>query len=262
MTKQTISTWGKHLVFAAFVVLSFICAAQLSVLAQAKYKPGDRVQCNFIGSSAPQHEKYYEPGTVMAFRPNDQPDGSWYRVKADSNKVEYYCKIEHIRPIGGTKPPGGGTKPPKDPVEDPREETTEENEIPDGTGFVECPIEQKQVRNGSRPNAELLKKIIRCAKGEMAVEKGDEGAVKVDISAILIGTSRPWSPSRDSGNGKASTIVYPVKATYTVTTYYRTATEVAEGWIRILNFYVNAFGEWQIGSEEQVKSPKVKRIQK
>jgi hypothetical protein len=263
MKKLTNSTRGKRLVLAAFAGVSLLIAGQLTVLAQTKYKPGDRVQCNFIGSSAPQHEKYYEPGTVMAFRPNDQPDGSWYRVKADSNKVEYYCKIEHIRPIGGgTKPPAGGTKPPKDPVEEPPQETDEENEIPDGAGFVECPIEQKQVKNGSRPNAELLKKIIRCAKGEKAVEKGDEGAVKVDISAILIGTSRPWSPSRDSGNGKASTIVYPVKATYTVTTFYRTATEVEEGWIRILNFYVNAFGEWQIGSEEQVKSPKVKRIQK
>jgi (p)ppGpp synthase/HD superfamily hydrolase len=43
--------------------------------------------------------------------------------------------------------------------------------------------------------------------------------------------------------GTASTIVYPVKATYPVKTFYRRATEVNEGWIRILNFYVNAFGE-------------------
>lgn len=257
MKKQPGSNMVKQLVLAAFVGVLLMLAG-LSVMGQGKYKPGDRVQCNFIGSSAPEHEKYYEPGTVMAFRPNDRPDGSWYRVKADSNKVEYYCKIEHIRPIGG----GKAVKEPKaDENEGTNEEAGEENEIP-GEGFVECPIPQKQVKNGSRPNAELLKKIIRCAKGEKAVEKGDEGAVKVDISAILIGTSRPWSPSRDSGNGKIGTIVYPVKATYTVTTYYRTATEVEEGWIRILNFYVNAFGEWQIGSEEQVKAPKVRRIQK
>jgi hypothetical protein len=37
---------------------------------------------------------------------------------------------------------------------------------------------------------------------------------------------------------------------------------VEENWIRIFNFYVNAFGEWQIGSEENVKSPTVKRIPK
>ncbi len=67
---------------------------------------------------------------------------------------------------------------------------------------------------------------------------------------------------QDQGNGKAGTLVYPVKATYTVNTFYRTATEVEEGWIRILNFYVNASGEWAIGSEENVKSPKVQRIQK
>lgn len=28
----------------------------------------------------------------------------------------------------------------------------------------------------------------------------------------------------------------------------------------MMNFYVDAFGEWQIGSEEPVKSPAVKRI--
>jgi hypothetical protein len=123
-------------------------------------------------------------------------------------------------------------------------------------------VKQKPTRNGARPDAELLKKIIRCAKGEKAVEEGDEGAVTVEISAIQIGASRPWSYSQDLGNAKPGTIVYPVKATYTVQTFYRTATEVEEGWIRILNFYVNAFGEWQIGSEENVKSPKVRRIPK
>jgi hypothetical protein len=37
---------------------------------------------------------------------------------------------------------------------------------------------------------------------------------------------------------------------------------VEENSIRILNFYVSAFGEWQIGSEELIKSPKVQRIPK
>lgn len=121
-------------------------------------------------------------------------------------------------------------------------------------------LEQKQVKKGSGPNAELIKKLICCKKGEKSVEKGDEGAVKVDISTIQIGASRPWSYSQDLGNVKPGTVVYPVKTTYTVKTLYRKATEVEDNWIRILNFYVNAFGEWQIGSEEPVKNPKVKRI--
>ena len=192
-------------------------------------------------------------GNVLPFNPGDQPDGSWYPVKADSNKVAYPCKIEHIRPIRSAQATAPQNSVPTNPG------VNEDNNIP-SDDFVDCPIEQKQVKNGARPDPELLKKIIRCKKGEKAVEKGDEGAVKVDVSAVQIGTARPWSPSRDSGNGKAGTIVYPVKATYNITTYYRIATEVEEGWIRILNFYVNAFGEWQIGSEETVRAPKVKRI--
>ncbi len=248
-----------HPLLAAIAAIFLALVGNATGQAQGKYNPGDRVECNTIGSSEPKYEKFYEKGTVLPFRDGDQPDGSWYRVKADSNKVEYYCKIEHIRLIASTNTntpnkveTTGGTK----------QATQEENKTSGKDNFVECPIKQKQVKNGARPDAELFKKIIRCKKGEKAVEEGDEGAVTVDISAIQIGVSRPWSYSQDLGNAKAGTIVYPVKATYTVKTFYRTATEVEEGWVRILNFYVNAFGEWQIGSEENVKSPQVKRIQK
>lgn len=251
----------KQMVFAVIATLGLMFAGQLTVFAQGKYKPGDRVECNTVGSSDAKYEKYYEKGTVMPFRDNDQPDGSWYRVKADSNKVEYYCRVEHIRAsAGGTQTKAENkVEKPEAPKEKP---TAGSPEISTDGDFVDCPVKQKPVRNGSRPDAELFKKIIRCAKGEKAVEEGDEGAVRVEISAIQIGASRPWSYSQDLGNAKPGTVVYPVKATYTVKTFYRTATEVEEGWIRILNFYVNAFGEWQIGSQENVKSPKVTRVPK
>ncbi len=256
--KMFISTSQRQQLLFGAAVLVLTCAGQLAVIAQGQYKPGDRVECNTVGSL--QYDKAWYKGTVLEFRANDQPDGSWYRVKVDSNKVEYYCRIEFIRPIGGARateenqPPTAGNNN-EPPIE-------EDKDAPAIGDFVTCPVEQKPAKNGSRPNAELLKKLIRCAKREKAVEEGDEGAVKVDISTISIGAARPWSYRQDQGNGKVGTIVYPVKATYTVKTFYRTATEVEEGWIRILNFYVNAFGEWQIGSEENVKSPKVQRIQK
>jgi len=249
-----------RLLLTAIAALVVALLGNSNAQAQAKYKPGDRVECNTIGSSEPKYEKYYEKGTVLEFRANDQPDGSWYRVKADSNKVEYYCKIEHIRPIASTNTNSQSKVETTGPADTPA--TRQENETSAQGDFVECPVKQKQVRNGARPDAELFKKIIRCAKGEKAVDKGDEGAVTVEISEIKIGASRPWSYSQDLGNAKPGTVVYPVKATYTVKTFYRTATEVEEGWIRIFNFYVNAFGEWQIGSQENVKSPKVNRIQK
>lgn len=63
---------------------------------------------------------------------------------------------------------------------------------PIATELLDCPIAQKSVKNGAKPDAELFKKIVRC-------KKGDEGAVRVDVTALQIGTSRPWSYRQDSG---------------------------------------------------------------
>ncbi len=117
-----------------------------------------------------------------------------------------------------------------------------------------CPVKQPPVRNGARPDTTLLKAIIRCHKGEKPAEKGFDGAVTIDVTALQVGTPRPWNARQDSGNGQSGTTVYPVKATYTEKTFYRGRTAVAADWIRVLNFYVNAFGEWQIGSEEPIKA--------
>lgn len=130
-----------------------------------------------------------------------------------------------------------------------------------GRPILSCPVDQPEARNGAAPDPELLKKIIRCKKGEKAAAAGyKEGAVTVEVTALRIGAPRPWSYRQDTGNGQKDTVVYPVKVTYTERVHYRTRTEVSENWIRILNCYVNAFGEWQIGSEEPVKSPETRSI--
>lgn len=255
MKNQAKSNWKKYSFLTAFSVV-FLFAANFTVSAQLKYKTGDRVECDTTETG-----KWWTKGTITPFQPGDfgggqEPDGSWYHFKADYNGVEYPCKPKWIRPIAGEQTTKNETK------TKPEQTTTNaENEMPDAD-FVECPVEQKKVKNGAKPSVELAKQIIRCKKGEKSVEEGDEGAVTVEISAIQIGAARPWSYAQDSGNGKVGTIVYPVKATYTVKTHYRKATEVEAGWVRIFNFYVNAFGEWEIGSEENVKSPKVQRINK
>lgn len=123
-----------------------------------------------------------------------------------------------------------------------------------------CPVAQNAVAADSEPDVALFKLIVRCKKGEKSVAAGDEGAVTVEVSALQIGAARPWTYRQDSGSGQEGTLVYPVKATYTVRTHYRAATEVEADWVRILNFYVDSFGEWQIGSEEPVKSATTQRI--
>jgi len=247
----------------AFATLALAVFTVTDVAAQRTYAPGDRVECNFVGSLKPEHEKWFEPGTVEAFQAGDQPDGSWYRVRADSNKVEYPCRVEHIREIRAAAPaPAAAPRnaaAPAPAAAPARVGTVMGQPKPQGAPqvaneFLNCPIEQAQVENGDAPDPEVIRKVIRCAKGEKAVPPGDEGAVKVDVTNVQIGRSRPWSYAQDSGNASEGTVVYPVKATYTIRTLYRTATETEEGWIRILNFYVNAFGEWQIGSEENIRT--------
>lgn len=255
MKRQTKMRTNLSLTVIALAIL-FNAAVDVSAQTEtANYKAGDRVECEVTGNPK---GKWWTKGTIQPFKDGDfgagiEPDGSWFRFKADANKVEYPCKPDVLRPLVETKT----TAQPKPKNAEP---AAEEETMPD-LG-LKCPVEQKKVKNGAKISAELAKQIIRCKKGEKAVDEGDEGAVTVEISAIQIGAARPWTYAQDSGNGKVGTLVHPVKATYTIKTFYRNATEVEEGWIRILNFYVNAFGEWEIGSEEAVKPGKARRINK
>lgn len=221
----------------------------------AKFKPGDRVECDTMNIGT------WFKGTVMAFKENDNPD-------ADKDKTGKYFYIHRVlldneastRPAGGVcftdrmRPLAGGApmEIPKTVVPIGKVTVDENNTLSADRPILECPVEQTPVKNGARPNQELFKKIIRCRKGEQAATKGMDGAVTVEVTALQLGAARPWIYSRDIG-GKPGTTIYPVKATYTVKTFYRSRTDVSQNWIRILNFYVNEFGEWTVGSEEPIK---------
>lgn len=123
-----------------------------------------------------------------------------------------------------------------------------------------CPVAQKPARNGDRPDAELIRKLVRCRKGEKPAQPGYDGAVTIHVTDLKIGSPRDWDGRRDTGSGDRGTRVHPVRVTYTEKTHYKTRVEVGEDWIRVMNFFVNAFGEWQSGSEEPVKSPTVRSL--
>jgi hypothetical protein len=128
--------------------------------------------------------------------------------------------------------------------------------------ILKCPIAQRPASNGDKPDSELLKSLVRCQKGEKPAEPGFDGAVTIEVTALAVGSPRDWDNRRDSGSGELGTKVYPVKVTYTEKTHYKTRTVVAEDWIRLMNFYVDSFGEWRSGSEEPIKSPTNKSIPK
>lgn len=235
--------------------------AQVSAQPDAKFKPGDRVECDATGIND------WLKGTVLPFLPNDNPG-------LDKDKTGQYFYIHRVRldKYASTRPEGGlcftdrtrpltGAAAAPPPVDNSVGKVTTDanNTLSADRPILACPIEQTPVKNGATPNAELLKKIVRCNKGEKPAEKGYDGAVTVDVTALQMGAPRQWIYSQDIG-GKPGTTIYPVKVTYTVKTFYRTRTLVSANWVRIINFYVNAFGEWQSGSEEPVKSPESKDI--
>jgi hypothetical protein len=230
--------------------------------ANAKFKPGDRVECDTMNIGT------WFKGTVLPFKENDNPD-------ADTDKTGKYFYIHRVRldNEASTRPAGGmcftdrtrllaGAAAAKPPVDNSvgKVTTDENNTLSADRPILDCPVEQTAVKNGARPNPELIKKIVRCDKGEKPASKGLDGAITVDVTAIQIAAPRRWNPLEDSGDGRINSTVYPVKVTYTVKTFYRSRTVVDENWIRIINFYVNSFGEWQSGSELPVKSPQTKDI--
>jgi len=228
----------------------------------AKFQPGDRVECDTMNIGT------WFKGTVLPFLEKDNPDlakdktGKYFYIhrvrldnEASTRPAGGMCFTDRTRLLTGAAaaPPPGDNSVGKVTVD-------ENNTLSADRAIIECPVEQAKVKNGTRPNVELLKKIVRCDKGELPAQKGLDGAVTVDVTAIELGAPRRWNPLEDSGDGKINSTVYPVKATYTVKTFYRSRTVVNENWVRIINFYVNSFGEWQSGSELPVKSPQTKDI--
>jgi len=123
--------------------------------------------------------------------------------------------------------------------------------------ILECPVEQKKVKNGTRPNSQLLGKLIRCI-WEKPARSGMDGAVTMDLTPLQIGAPRAWNPRRDLG-GSAGTIVYPVKTTYTQKTFYRERIVVDE-YFGVFNCSINAFGEWACGMADNKRKGESKSI--
>ena len=140
--------------------------------------------------------------------------------------------------------------------------TDQDNTLSADRPFITCPVTQAKVKNGSKPNLELCKKMIQCKKGELAASKGYDGAVTVDVSIIETAPAKPWDPVWDKGSARKGTIVYPVKASYTIKTFYRARTTVEANATSIFNFFVDDFGEWKIGFQELVKVPESSVISK
>lgn len=219
-----------------------------------KFKVGDRVEADKAAID------YWQKGTIMPFLKNDWKDGTIYRVRLDDNaRSGMYLDGLEIPPARIRLINVAPYQNEKTSVTVGRATVDADNTLSADRPILGCPITQSRVSNGAKPNLELFKKIIRCNKREKPAYKGYDGAVTVDVTSIEAGTPRKWQYLRDIGGGPG-VIIYPVKTTFTYKTFYRSSTEVSENWIRIINFFVNEFGEWTTGSEESIRMGDIKNI--
>lgn len=274
MQKQIGSNCQTKIFIAALTLLIFLFAPSSRATAQddvdGKYKVGERVQCDF------KFNGEYPEGTVVEIvGKGDKLTCCRYRVKFENDdplwKDGRLCQERAMRALGKTEPVGEVDQKKTDPsttktatpevnkkAEKPKAENPEDFTYLADREPLECPIEQTPVKNGARPNPELLKKVIRCLY-ERRAPAGITGAKTVDINGFVIGTPRKWITRSDIGNGNPETIVYPIKVTWTEKTFYESYTRQVDS-ISMFGCYVNAVGEWQCGLTQRIKESDVKRL--
>ncbi|MDQ3800422.1 MAG: hypothetical protein M3384_13320 [Acidobacteriota bacterium] len=255
MKKQTNLHSIKLLSLAMVAVITIIIGASLPTSAQDQptYKVGDRVEAKPVSS--------WKKATIVAI----DMSASAAVVRMDDEKdytgaqKEYTTHINNLRPLQETAEEKQ-TQAAKQAAADKNvveKRVDANNTVLADREILACPVEQKAVKKGSRPNSLLLSKLIRCL-WEKPAREGMDGAVTMDLTPIQIGAPRAWNPRRDLG-GSAGTIVYPVKTTYTRKTFYRERTEVDE-YTGVFNCSIDPFGEWKCGMAENKRKGESKSI--
>ena len=247
-------------IVAAMILISGI-AFTASGQEQPTYKVGDRVEADPIGL-----EKWRKATIIKILR---TPSGSvgGYVVRMDDEKeytgapMEYTTHAGHLRLLNETAEEKQ-TQAAKQTLTDKsfgKLRVDENNTVLADRELLDCDnIKQKPAKNGTRPDAKLLDKLIRCLWEKPARESMD-GAVTMDLTPLQIGVPRKWNPRRDLGNGNLNTLVYPVKTTYTQKTFYRERTVVDE-YTGVFNCNVDPFGAWKCGMAENKRKGESKSI--
>ncbi len=259
MNKQTNLHSIKLLSLAIVAAVSIIIGAAFPVSAQDKptLKVGDRVE------ALPSGTKWVK-GTIVNIHLN-YGEVNAIEVRVDDEKDYtgaqrvYTTHVNNVRPLTETTAEKQ-TQAAKQAIADKnvlKLRVDENNTVLADREILDCPVEQKPVKKGTRPNSLLLGKLIRCL-WEKPARSGMDGAVTMDLTPLQIGAPRAWNPRRDLG-GSAGTIVYPVKTTYTQKTFYRERIEVRE-YTGVFNCSINPFGEWACGMAENKQKGETKSI--
>lgn len=260
MNKEDNQRWlaARLAVIIFTVMVGAVCAILPAIAAMAQnqtpqFKVGDRVEVDVIMANS-TNNAIWKKGTVVQVNLNAMSYG--VDVDAPAGKIPQTYNIpvhspeKWIRPMQGADP-GAKTL------------TQKKHEDADGTvladrEILDCDLKQPAARNGSAPPPELMKTLIRCLWEKPAKPEMD-GAETIDISEFQIGRPRKWVPLEDLGSGNLATVVYPILATWTNKTFYRTRTVVQTN-VGEFTCYVNAYSKWECGSSHRIKDGDIKNI--
>jgi hypothetical protein len=131
-------------------------------------------------------------------------------------------------------------------------------------GILDCPLRQPPAGKTSKPNAIQITKVIRCLFEKKAPGgDGYQEAIKVDVTSLKVGASRPWQPALngagDIGSGGRGTTVYPFKTSWRITHVYVETKQIQDN-ISVFNCYVNSFKEWECGLAQRIKDGPVSDV--
>lgn len=114
----------KDTLIPILAALWLVLAASSEVLAQGKYKIGDRVECD------PAQIGQFKPGTIVDFPKNEtERSGRFFYVLLDGSHITegYLCMATHMRAISAAPP----SAPPPSPRSEPRTEAPKALPRPD-----------------------------------------------------------------------------------------------------------------------------------
>ena len=230
-TLRTVNALFTKLMLAMVATLAITTAVSAQT---PQYKVGDRVEYDHLQMRDPANAVWYK-GTIV------KVGEAFYEIEVDT-KPGQLPQIEKM-PIRGQekwmKPLAGAA---------PAAKTLPEGVPADPEGILDCPVKQGRVTHA--PQAELLKKLIRCRNEKKGADRTEE-SLKIDITGFQIGAGRPWRPLRDYGNGGPGTTVYPIKVESRWIRYYTRSIQVQDN-VAVWGCFVNKNSEWECGVLERI----------
>ncbi len=251
---------------AGRVAVTLVLAAGAFVVfgQTVRYKPGDRVEVDVIMAGAPERGMW-RAGTVKSLDAEAREVIVATDAATDNGGrkigIPFQSAAKWLRPSAQPSPPTA----PAAPEAPPRAPAPQAKAPPASTpsaappqpsaqrpqGILACPIDQPKVAQGSRPDPQLLAKVIRCLF-EVQAQSAAERSIKVDIHSLEIGNSRDCIPREDFGCGLSGHKIFPALVRWTKTDYYTHSIQWSEN-ESVFNCFVNPFGKWECGLGQRIR---------